>query len=419
MREKLAMEGGPKAVKTEIPGIFPGGNDIGKEEQDLVRSAIERKYLFRYYTDVYGGFESLVSQFEKEVAEYFDVKHAHAVTSGTEAIKIALIGHEVGARKDGSLHPEDEAIVPVYTFVSSSFAVASVGARTVIADVDETLTLDADDVEKRITKNTRAIIPVHMRGLPCSMDAIMDVAGKHGIPVIEDTAQAFGASYHGKKLGTFGTGAFSMQYFKNITSGEGGVVLVDDDLLYDRIQMASDTSLCWRPGGPEGRYIAERYRYELFAVPGMGDYRMSEVTGAIALANFRKLDQRIENGRRNKRMMVQSLEDLELDYVPCNDPDGALGIALLFYCPDVDTTKKVVSALQAEGARASHLHRDDAPDWHIGFHWKPVFAARPAEYKSYSHLSRVVHIDVMPQDTEEHCMMQAAALRKVALRYLK
>jgi dTDP-4-amino-4,6-dideoxygalactose transaminase len=235
MKEKLAIEGGLKAVKTELPGIFPAGSDIGEEEQDSARSALERKYLFRYYTDVFGGFESIVSQFEREVAEYFDIKHAHAVTSGTEAIKCALISHEVGARKDGSLHPEDEVIVPVYTFVSSSFAVASVGARTVIADVDETLMLDADDLERRITRNTRAIIPVHMRGLPCNMDAIMGVAEKHGIPVIEDVAQAFGASYRGKKLGTFGTGAFSMQYFKNVTSGEGGVVLTDDDLLYDML----------------------------------------------------------------------------------------------------------------------------------------------------------------------------------------
>jgi 8-amino-3,8-dideoxy-alpha-D-manno-octulosonate transaminase len=416
--KRLAIEGGPKAVKTELPGIFPAGNDIGEAEQDLVRSAIEKKYLFRYYTNEFGGFESIVSQFEKEVAEYFSVEHAHAVSSGTEAIKSALIAHEVGARKDGSLHPEDEVIVPVYTFVSSSFAVAAVGARTVIADLDETLTLDADDVEKRITKNTRAIIPVHMRGLPCNMDAVMDVAEKHGVPVIEDTAQAFGASYHGKKLGTFGTGALSMQYFKNVTAGEGGIILTDDDLLYDKVQMASDTSLCWRPGGPEGRYITERYEHELFAVPGMGDYRMSEVSGAIALANFRKVSQRIESGRKNKKMIMQALEDLELDYVPCNDADGALGIAILFYCPEVEITGKVVSALQAEGARVTHLHHNDIPDWHIGFHWKPVFVAEPSNYKSYSYLSRAVHVDIMPQDTEEHCMMQAEAIRKVALAYL-
>ena len=415
MIEKLAIEGGPKAVKTELPGIFPGGNDIGKEERDLARSALDKKYLFRYYSDVFSGAESIVSRFEQEAAEYFGVEYAHAVSSGTEAIKCALISHEVGARKDGSLHPADEVIVPVYTFVSSSFAVASVGARTVIADADETLTMDADDLGKRITKNTRAIMPVHMRGLPCNMDAIGDVAEEYGIPIIEDTAQAFGASYHGRKLGTFGTGAFSMQYFKNVTSGEGGVVLTNDDLLYDRIQMASDTSLCWRPGGPAGRFMAERYEHELFAVPGMGDYRMSELAGAIALANFRKVDRRIEDGRKNKSVIMRALEDLGLDYVPYNDPDGALGIALLFYCPTIETTRKMVSALQAEGARASHIHHDDIPDWHIGFHWKPVFVAEPSGYRSYDYVSRVVHVDIMPQDTEEHCMMQAEAIRKVAL----
>jgi len=419
MKEKLAIEGGSKAVKTELPGGFPGGNDIGKEEQELAKSAIEKKYLFRYYTHEFAGFESIVSQFEKEVGEYLGIKHAHAVTAGTEAIKCALICHEVGSRKDGSLHPEDEVIVPVYTFVSSSFAVASVGARTVIADIDETLTLDAGDIEKRITKNTRAIMPVHMRGYPCNMEAIMDVAEKHGIPVIEDNAQAFGASYHGKKLGTFGTGALSLQYFKNVTSGEGGIVLTDDDHLYDRIQMASDTSLCWRPGGMAGRYIVERYKHELFAVPGMGDYRMSEVTGGIGLANFRKLPKRVEDGRRNKTRIMQALEDLKFDYVPTNDPDGALGIALMFYCPDAETTKKVASALAAEGARASNIYRDDVPDWHMGFHWKPVFVAKPSDYRGYGYASRAVHIDIMPQDTEEQCVMQAEAIRKVALVYLR
>jgi len=117
--------------------------------------------------------------------------------------------------------------------------------------------------------------------------------------------------------------------------------------------------------------------------------------------------------------LADACRDLELDYVSCYDPDGALGIALLFYCPDVETTTKVVSALQAEGARASYLHHVDIPDWHMGFHWKPVFVAEPPNYKSYDYASRAVHIDIMPQDTEEHCMMQAEAIRKVALAYLK
>lgn len=414
MKEKLAIEGGPKAVTAELPGIFPAGNDISEEEQNLVRLALERKYLFRYYTQDFGKFDSLVSQFEAEVAAYFNVKHAHAVSSGTEAIKSALIAHEVGSRKDGTIHLEDEVIVPVYTFVSSTFAVASVGAKPVIAEVDRTLTLDPDDLEKRITKNTRAIIPVHMRGVPSNMDAITEIANKHGVPIIEDVAQALSASYHGKLLGTFGTGAFSLQYFKNLTSGEGGIVLTDDDLLYDRIQMASDTSLCWRPGGQAGRYVAPRYEGELFAVPGIGDYRMSEVNGAVALANFRKIDERVQRERRNMKIIMNDLEDLELEYVPLNDAEGALGIALMFYCPGAETTNKVVEALQAEGARASHLYHEQNPDWHIGFHWKPVFTANASEYRSSDYLRRVVHIDIMPQDTEEQCHQQAKAIRKVA-----
>lgn len=417
--EKLAIEGGPKAVKVKLPPGFPGGNDISVEEEELVLKALRRRYLFRYYTRELGGFDSLVEEFEKELEEFFGVKHAHAVTSGTEALKCALIAHEVGSRRDGSLHPEDEVIIPVYTFVSTAFAVAAVGAKPVIADINETLTIDPEDIERRITPNTRAIIPVHMRGLPCDMDAVMDIAQRHGIPVIEDVAQALGASYKGRKLGTFGTGAFSLQFFKNVTSGEGGFVLTDDDLIYERVQMAGDTSLCWRPGGPAGRFVPPRYEGEIFAVPGMGDYRMSELTGAVALANFRKLKGRLEREKRNINLMMKALEDLEIDFIPLNDPEGSLGIALIFLCPDPETTDKVVRALRAEGARASHIYHPDIPDWHVGFFWNPVFKVNPEEYRAKDILRRAVHIDVMPQDTEEICMMQAEAIRKVAMAYLR
>lgn len=160
--EKLAIEGGPKAVKVKLPPGFPGGNDISVEEEELVLKALRRRCFFLHPRA--GGFESPVEEFERELEGFFGVKHAHAVTSGTEALKCALIANEVGSRRDGSLHPEDEVIIPVYTFVSTAFAVAAVGAKPVVADVNETLTIDPEDIERRITPNTRAIILVHMRG---------------------------------------------------------------------------------------------------------------------------------------------------------------------------------------------------------------------------------------------------------------
>lgn len=176
----------------------------------------------------------------------------------------------------------------------------------------------------------------------------MDIARRYGIPVIEDVAQALGASYKGRKLGTFGTSAFSLQFFKNVTSGEGGFVLTDDDLIYERVQMAGDTSLCWRPGGPAGRFVPPRYEGEIFAVTEMGNYRMSELTEAVALANFGKLRGKLERERRNIRLMMEALE---LNFIPMNNPEGSLGIALIFLCPDPETTDKVVRALRAEGAK--------------------------------------------------------------------
>ena len=174
--------------------MYPGGLKIGSEEEAAVLEVIRNQRLFRYYGPNPGP--SKVEELEKAFAAFMGTKYAMAVTSGTAALICALIGLGVG--------PGDEVIVPAFTWIASASAVVAVGAVPVIAEVDQSLTLDPAAIEAQITPYTKVIMPVHMRGGPSRMDAIMEVARKHNLKVIEDTAQADGASYKGRRSGNLG-----------------------------------------------------------------------------------------------------------------------------------------------------------------------------------------------------------------------
>ena len=192
-REKLALEGGKPAKVTPNPPMFPGGLEIGQEEKKAVLEVLDHKYLFRYYGPE--EFSSRVKLLEEEFAKKMGVKYALAVNSCTSALIASLIAVGVG--------PGDEVIIPGYTFFASCAAIIAAKAIPVIAEVDDSLTLDPEDFKRKITPRTKAVIPVHMRGVPCDMDKIMKIAKNHNLKVIEDTAQACGVTYKEKYLGTF------------------------------------------------------------------------------------------------------------------------------------------------------------------------------------------------------------------------
>ena len=184
--------------------------------------------------------------------------------------------------------PGDEVIVPAYTWIASAAAVLMVGAVPVIAEVDDALTLDPEDTESRITSRTAALLPVHMRGAPCNMDALVNLASQRGLHVLEDAAQACGASYHGKRLGTIGdVGAFSLQFNKILTSGEGGLVTTDDRDRYERALLFHDVAAIMRDDLDVGDNFV-----------GI-TCRMSELQGAVALAQLGKLEQILSDMRAN------------------------------------------------------------------------------------------------------------------------
>ena len=213
-------EGHVPAKRRPDPPMYPGGMAIDREEEQAVLEVLRTKRLFRYYGPAEG--ESKVASLEKAFAQFMGAEYAVAVNSGTSALISGLQGLGVG--------PGDEVIVPAYTWIASAAAVLTVGAIPVIAEVDSSLTLDPEDVRSRITPYTKAIMPVHMRGAPCDMKSILEIAQEHGLKVLEDTAQADGASYGGRRLGSMGdAGCFSLQFNKIITSGEGGMVVTGDE----------------------------------------------------------------------------------------------------------------------------------------------------------------------------------------------
>ena len=430
--EKLAINGGSKAKTTPNLPMFPGGLEIGEEERKELMEVLNRKYLFRYYGPE--EFPSKVRELEVKFAGKIGSKYALAVNSCTSALITSLVACGVG--------PGDEVIVPGYTFFASCAAIVAAKAIPVIAEVDETLTLDPDDLERKITPYTKAVIPVHMRGVPCNMDRIMEIAKRHNLKVIEDVAQACGGTYKGKYLGTFGDcGCFSFQYHKIITAGEGGIIITDDDMLYDRCMGYHDTAACWRPD----RFGEERYKGELFC--GV-NYRMSELTGAVLLAQLKKLDKLLSLMRRNQKIILNGIKDINgIKVRPVNDPDGDVGICVIFYLPREEITDRFASALQAEGIAAAGRSKIGVaagasskalPDWHIYSYWDHVIGKAtptkegcpytcpyykgnaPDNYsndmcpKTLEYLNRSIHLDVPAQLTEEDCKMIVKGIGKVA-----
>lgn len=423
MSEELAINGGPKAKTTPNYPMYPGGLEIGEDEKKEVMEALDRKYLFRYYGPE--EFPSKVREFEMEFASKMGSKYCLAMNSCTSALISALVAVGVG--------PGDEVIVNGYTFFASCASIVAAKAIPVICEIDDSLTMDPDDLEKKITPSTKAVIAVHMRGAPCDMDRITAICKKHNLKLIEDVAQACGGSYKGKKLGTFGdVGCFSFQYHKIITAGEGGACITDDPVLYDRLMGYHDTAACWRPD----RFGEERYRGELFC--GV-NFRMSELTGAVMLAQLRKLDGLVARMRENKNRIKSQISDIKgITFRRLNDADGEVAICLIYLLSDESKVGMHVDALEAEGVDAAGVFNKGIPDWHIYSHWKHVLEQStptpegcpytcphykgdaPSKYSpdmcpnTVELLSRAVHIDIPAQLTDEDCDMIAKAINKVS-----
>jgi dTDP-4-amino-4,6-dideoxygalactose transaminase len=283
---------------------------MGKEEIREVAKVIAGKQFMRYR----GGEGGYVERFEKALCAKIGVQHALTVNSGTSALIAAMVGLGIG--------PGDEVIVPAYTWVATALAPVAVGAVPIMADVDESLMLDPADLERKITRYTKAIIPVHMLNLVCDLDRIRAVARRHRIPICEDACQAVGLTYQRHRVGSVGeVGAFSFNQFKNITCGEGGAVLTSSERIYQRAMMYHDTG-CWT------RPQASEFKEPFY--PGV-NYRATEIMGAMLGVQLQRLDGILEGLRVRRALLAELLaRSAAFRISPHNDPAHAVALSILF-----------------------------------------------------------------------------------------
>jgi dTDP-4-amino-4,6-dideoxygalactose transaminase len=418
--EPLAIHGGQPAITSPLPPMYPGGMWIDAEEEAAVLEVLRAKRLFRYYGPQAGP--SKVAELEAAFKAHMGANYSLAVTSGTAALMTALSGLGIG--------PGMEVIVPAFTWIASASAVAAVGAVPVMAEVDESLTLDPQDVEAKITPYTRAIMPVHMRGAPCRMDSLLEVARRHRLLVLEDTAQANGASYLGKRLGTWGdVGAFSLQFNKIITSGEGGMVITSSAEVYERAVMFHDVIGGQRNDIPEERIL-----------PGI-NFRMPELLAAVALVQLRRLEKLLEAMRSRKQFLKDNLAHIAqrkgIHFRVIHDPQGEAAICLVFFMPEAKQAQATSQALSAEGLSNWLLYQPEHVDYHVYAHWTPIMQQRswtpqggpwrnhprPVQYspemcpRTLDLLSRALHVDISPDLSNTNLEEISEALNKVLEKF--
>lgn len=329
-----------------MPG--PGNYLVGEEEKKEILDVLESAYLFRYGDLSDPDFKHKVFTLEQEYARYCNVKHALATSSGTSALYIPLMAL--------GLNPGDEVLVPAFTFVATYSAVIFAGAVPVLVEVDESLNMDPDDIENKITPKTKAIIPVHMMGNPADMDRIMPIVKKHRLVLIEDCCQAVGGTYKGQKLGTFGSvGAYSLNVYKTITAGDGGLITSGDDDLYERMFAIHDQ------GHMPNRSGIEAGNRNLLGL----NFRMNELTGAVALAQVRKLDHIVGVLREKKAYFKKLLSGVDgIAFRTINDVEGECAVMLTVQFDSVERTRQVADRLGIEPESES--------GWHVYYHMEHI-----------------------------------------------
>jgi dTDP-4-amino-4,6-dideoxygalactose transaminase len=294
---------------------------VGQEEIDAITRVIRSGALFRY------GIGSECDRFEQRYAKYLGSKHFALAASGSNALVAAMIGLGLG--------PGDEVLIPAHTYMATATSVLAVGAIPVIVDIDETLTINPIALEDAIRPRTKAVVPVHMWGAACDMAAIMAIAERHNLIVIEDACQGVGGSYEGRKFGTIGhVGAFSFNYFKNMTCGEGGGVALNDDTVAERARCAIDPChFYWH-----GRDDASKP----FAGNGA---RASELMGAMLNVQLDRLDGMVAAMRIEKKAILAgtaSLDNLGLRAAPMNSPGHDCATQVMYTLPSADAANHFV-----------------------------------------------------------------------------
>jgi perosamine synthetase len=364
---------------------------IGEEELAAVRRVFASGWL---------GLGADVLEFEKAVGRFLGAPNVVCTNTGTTALHLALETLGIG--------PGDEVLVPSFTFVATAQAVSATGARPVFCDImEEDLNLDVEDARKRLTPETRAIIPVHYRGIPCDMDELQELAAEHDLHIVEDAAHAFGSSYKGGRIGSLGEMAcFSFDPIKNITCGEGGAVIFRNNDLLERLQQKRILGIdkdTW------SRYRNERSWF--YDVVTLGyRYHMSNINAAIGLVQIRKFDamnrRKIEVARRYDEAFgdIEGVETLE--------NRGYAGIGLFAYMMRVRSHRNELMDYLAARGVGSGVHY--IPSHLFSFYRRDGFTLPVTEQIYQEIISLPLFPDITNEEVERVVLHVTSGLKELA-----
>ncbi|HBH07665.1 MAG TPA: L-glutamine--2-deoxy-scyllo-inosose aminotransferase KanB [Flavobacteriales bacterium] len=312
---------------------MPGSEFIGAEERKEVLDVLESGILFRYGYDNQRNNHWKAFELEAEVRKFTGAPFAHAVSSGSTAVSTAMASAGIGYG--------DEVIVTPFTYIATIEAIFLAGAIPVFADIDETLCLSAEGIQKALTPNTKGICLVHMCGASADMDSIMPLVEANNLTLVEDAGQALGAFFKGKSVGLFGvSGAYSFDFFKITTAGEGGVCVANDEKVYHTMTQFSDHG---------HTHIGDNRGMEQHPIMGT-NFRISELNAAIGKAQMQRIGYVRDKNLKNKAHIRRAIEDIDgITFRNMTDPSGDSGTFLNFFLPTQELAEKVVSRLAKEG----------------------------------------------------------------------
>ncbi len=356
---------------------------VGQKEIDAIGAVLLSGDLFRYHK---GG---ECERFERRYAKLLGVKHACMTSSGTTALTAALAGLGLG--------PGDEVLVPACTYMATAVSVLAAGAIPVVVDIDESITLDPRAVQDAIGPRTRAVIPVHMWGLPCDMNALMRVARKRRLLVVEDACQGVGGAYEGRMLGSIGdAGAFSFNYFKNMTCGEGGAVVTNDDRVAQHARCMIDCcSFYWT-----GR------KQDIVPFTSNGS-RASEIEGAMLNVQLDRIGPIIRALRRQKARILRETAGAGLKAAPSNSPDYECGSHVMYTLPSAEQADRFAGL--AGGTVCSKTGR------HVYTEWDPIFAHQGALHPALNPFNLPQNKRCRTKYTRDMCAKSLGILNRTAM----
>ncbi len=332
---------------------MPGFELIGKEE---------KKNIFEIFKKSNGvffahGFDKLrnnifrVRIFERKLSEKFKINNCQVVSSGTAAIKVTL--------KAIGVKPGDEVITQAFNFIATIEAILDCGAKPIITNIDDSLNMDPEDLQKRITKKTKAVIPVHMLGFSANLSAISKICKKNKVLMIEDNCEAVGGKYSNKFLGTIGdAGILSFDHGKNITTGEGGAILTNKKSIFINSKEYHDHGHQLNPKFPRGM--------DTVKLPGF-NYRMSELQAAVGLAQLKKLNFIIKENKKRYKILEKIISKKFTIRLNHNNSSPSYD-TFIFKVENTQKRMKIVKLLKLNNIGTKNL--PDAIKWHFASYWK-------------------------------------------------